>query len=167
MATGEIQLTTQAALIPVSSFPALKRHASSGTETPEGWILAFDAGSSEYVYFQFKVPADYASDPVLKIYYSMASATSGAVRWNCNVMCTTDDADDLDTAAAGSDNAVNDTVPNVAGELGIASITLTNNDSMAADDMCVIKVERDGANAGDTATGDAELWMVVLQYTTS
>lgn len=167
MATGEIILTAQAALLPVSNFPALKRHASSGTETPEGWILAFDAGSAEYIYFDFKIPANYSSSPVLKVYYSMVSETANEVRWNCNVMCATDDADDLDTAAAGADNAVDDTVPNVAGELGIASITLSNADGMAVDDLCILKVEREGGHGNDDATGDAELWLVVFQYTTT
>lgn len=167
MATGEIELLPQGVKPPTSNYPELRRHISSGTETPGGWVWAYDDGSSEYVEWQFAVPANYASGPVLKIYYTMASAVADEVRWNCNVTCATAGVDDLDVADAAADNAVDDTVPGTAGILKIATVTLTNADGMAADDLCILKVEREGGHANDDAAGDAELWCVKFQYTTT
>ena len=40
-------------------------------------------------------------------------------------------------------------------------------DSVAAGDFVVVRVARDADAGGDTATGDAELVMCAIQYTTA
>ncbi len=52
-----------------------------------------------------------------------------------------------------------------AGYLDVITCTLTNNDSMAAGDLIKIDVQREVADAADTATGDMEIVGVVLEYT--
>lgn len=167
MATGYLQFTPLSALLPIASFAALGRHASSGTGLPEGWILSFDAAADEWCFFVFRVPDNYASGAVLKIQFTMVSATSGSVVWVAQVTCATDDADDMDVAAGDTENSATQAVANVAGEPKTASITLTNADSMAPGDLCIIRVSRDANHASDDAAGDAELWVAQFEYTTT
>lgn len=167
MATGYIQLSPQAALLPVSSFPILKRHASSGTGLPEAWVLEFADAADRICFFQFMVPSNYASDPVVKLYWMADVDTSGAVAWEVSLMCATDDADDLDVVACDTSIDVDDTTASVAGEFSISTHTMTNNDSMAVNDFGIIRVMRNGDDGNDTMTDVAQLLMVVLEYTTT
>lgn len=165
MATGYIQLSPQAALLPTSNFPILKRHASSGTGVPEMWILEFPDAADDYCYFAFIVPVNYASAPVLKIYWMAVEDTANECRWGVQVTCGSDDADDWDTIAADTENVVDDTAPSVAGEHSICSVTLTNVDSMAAGDFCIIRVRRNGTHANDDMTDPAQFMSAILEYT--
>lgn len=130
--------------------------------------LAFDAGTDEITYFSFPMPDDYSSTPVLKINYAATSATSGDVVWACQVMAVSSgDSQDVDTASYAAINSATDTVPGTAGHLKSASISITNNDSLAAGDHVFLKLFRDADNASDTAAGDIELISARLEYTTA
>lgn len=84
-----------------------------------------------------------------------------------HVAAVTDgDSTDIDAKAFGTVNTVTAvTVPGTAGYLDEISGALSNVDSMAANDFLVVRIARDVAN--DTATGDAEVIAVSLEYTTS
>jgi hypothetical protein len=58
-------------------------------------------------------------------------------------------------------------VPGTAGHLDEVSFALTNADSVAAGDFVVCYLNRDPANASDTATGDCEVVAVAITYTTA
>ncbi len=126
--------------------------------------LLFDATTSELVYWVFRLPENYSSSPVLHVQYTAASATSGTFSIDVSVMAVSDgDAQDVDTESydtANTPTAV--TVPATAGYLDEISATLTNNDSMSANDLVFIKLAR---NIADTATGDIEVRAVSLEYT--
>ena len=128
--------------------------------------LLFDDTTSELVYWVFRLPSDFSSAPVLKVQYSAASATSGTFGVSVSIMAVTDgDSADVDTESydtANSPTAV--TVPGTAGHLDEISATLTNADSMAANDLVFIRLAR---NIADTATGDIEVRAVSLEYTAS
>ena len=102
--------------------------------------------------------------------YKMASATTGSVRFEGFVMAVTDgDAQDVDADAFAATNSAGDTVPGTAGFLGEFTITLTNADSLAANDFVVIRLNRDadGTTGTDDATGDCEVVAATLEYTTT
>ncbi len=167
MATGYIQFPPQAALLPIADFPILKRHASSGTDLPEAWILEFADAEDNIAFFQFVVPGNYASAPVIKLYWMAVADTANDCAWEVSLMCATDDADDLDTAAADTSVDVDDTTASAAGEYSISVHTMTNNDSMTADDLAIIRVMRNGDDGNDDLTDPAQLLMVVFEYTTT
>ncbi len=128
--------------------------------------LAFDAATEEWASWGFRMPADYSSAPVLKVQYKMTSATSGDVVWAGSIAAVTDgDATDVDAKVFATVNTTTVTVPGTAGYLDEASITMTNADSVAAGDFVVVRVARQGAAGGDTATGDAEFIGAALTYT--
>ncbi len=152
------------------------RYAGGGS-SPATWAananghpyLTFDDSTVEQARFAGVVPDNYGSSPVLSIYYSMASATSGKVDFEASVIAVTpDDAADIDTDSFDAVNAANETVPGTAGYMSKLDITLSNDDGMAAGDLLFVKLERDADDGtDDTATGDAEVRAVVLSYTTS
>ena len=123
MATGSIILTPGAANLPDGSAsnaaPAMQRVKSSATAPGVYFLqLCFDASTEEWCTWQFRMPADYASAPVAKVQYKMASATTGGVTWDVRVSATSDgDSQDVDAQDFGSANTGSATVPGTAGYL--------------------------------------------------
>lgn len=173
MATGSILLTPGAAILPDgtadNAAPAVQRVKSSASAPKPYFLqLAFDASTVEQAMWAFRMPADYASSPVVKVQYKMASATSGDVIFDCRLAAVTDgDSTDVDAKAFANANTATVTVPGTAGHLDEASVTMTNADSVAAGDYVIVYVSRDADAGGDNATGDCEVVAVALTYTTS
>lgn len=143
-------IATPAALITVNDRPA----------------LAFDAATDEIAYWTGICPQGLTGTSTLLVYYIMASATANAVRFDAAIEAVTDaDATDLDaTTSFDTANAVDETVPGTAGYLGVASITLTTQDSLTAGDYFRLRLTRDANHANDTATGDCRVLAVELRY---
>lgn len=172
MATGTVNLPIGAAIMPDGSAsnaaPAMQRAKSSASApTPYFLQLAFDASTEEQACWSFRMPADYASAPVMKVQYKMASATTGGVAFEGRLAAVTSgDAQDVDAKAFGTANTGTDTVAGTAGHMKEVSFALTNADSVAAGDFVVAYLNRDPANGSDTATGDCEVIAVAVTYTT-
>jgi hypothetical protein len=173
MAVGSILLNPGSAIMPDGSAsnaaPALQRvKSSAAAPTPYLLQLAYDATTEEQCMWTFRMPADYASAPVMKVQYKMASATTGGVAFEARIAAVTPgEAQDVDANAFAAANVGTDTVPGTAGHMDEVSITLTNDDSLAAGDFVIVYLARDPAHASDTATGDAEVVAAVVTYTTS
>ncbi len=166
MTTGTIILPVQAAKIG-GAFITNPAQINGGSN---GWSLLFDASQTESAVWQFRMPQDYASALVAKLQYTMASATADKVDLEVEVMAVTDgDAADVDTASFAAVNEISGgtTVPGTVGYLDEISITLSNDDSVAAGDLTIIRINRDHDDGDDTATGDLELRNFTLEYTTS
>lgn len=174
MALGQsIILPIGAAILPDGSTsnaaPQFARVKSSAAAPSLHFLkLLFDATTDEMCYWSFRLPTDYNSSPVLKVQYSMASATTGSVRIEGRIAAITPgDATDVDAKALGTTNSAGDTVPGTAGYLKEISLSLTNNDSLAGGDWVVVMFRRDadGTTGTDDATGDMELSAVSFEYT--
>jgi hypothetical protein len=162
MATGTIILPVLGASLDSANPPGLAFSQSR----PK---LLFDDTTPQLAYWVFRMPANYASGLVAKIQYSMASAVANEVDFEVSVMAVTDaDAQDLDSDSYDTANSGSATVPGTAGYLDEISVTLSNADSVAAGDWVALRLARDADDAtNDDATGDAEVWNVSLEYTTS
>lgn len=127
--------------------------------------LDFDTTTQETVYFTGYLPADYSGAGVtIHLWMAATSATSGTIGWDVA----------FERAQSGTDTAASDsfgsattvtavTVPGTAGILTKMSVNVSNGanmDSLAAGEMFRLRIRRDVAN--DTATGDAELYRVVM-----
>jgi len=125
-------------------------------------VLDFDAAATETAVFVGVMPegASLGSGLIVRIIFAATSATSGNVRWSVAFeRGNTDlDADSFATAAAA-----NVAVAGTSGIAAVASITITTIDSIAAGDLFRLIVQRIGGDAGDTATGDAELIAVEVR----
>jgi hypothetical protein len=133
------------------------------------WRLLFDATTDECATWQFILPTNYASDPLLDVMFSMVSGEANEVQFEASIMCVTPTTDtaDIGTASFSSVAVGTTTVSATAGESYLQTITLTD-DSCAAGDVAFIVLSTD-ANDGtnDDATGDREVVGVNLRYTGS
>ena len=127
--------------------------------------LLFDATTEEHWYWSFAMPSNYGSAPIIDVYYKATSATTGTAAFNAKIMAITpDDAADMDVDEfAAEQTAGSEAVPGTAGIMSTISVTLSNADSVAANDLVVLAVFRDVSEDG--VTGDLEVPMVVLRYT--
>lgn len=146
-----------------TTFPAPGISSDASGARP---YLAFDAATDEAVYFTFIAPQGLTAPLTAVITYAMASATTGNTVWDATLEAIsdgdaldTDASEGLDTANASAATAV----PGTAGHIDQISITLTNNDSIAAGDYCRLRIRRTGSSGSDTATGDANLYAVELR----
>lgn len=124
----------------------------------------FDDSQEEKHSWQFCIPSNYSSGPVLVITFSMVSDNSGNVVLTGRVKAVTPNTEDIDAATYDADNDVTTSIPGTLGYTKRVNITLTNNDSLAADDFVQVEFARKGNSGSDTATGDLELLAVKLEY---
>lgn len=126
--------------------------------------LAFDASTNETCQWTAVAPQGITGAFTAYVYYIMASATSGDVDVDVSVEAISDgDAIDLDAGDSfdTANSTDNTTVPGTAGYMDVISVTLTNNDSLAAGDYFRLRLTRDAAS--DTATGDMYVLAVELR----
>lgn len=131
------------------------------------WRLLFDATTDECATWQFVMPNNYASDPLIDIIFSMASGEANEVQFEAAIMCYTPTTDTADIATAGFSNVAvgTTTVSATAGEAYLQTITLTD-DACAAGDQVFVVISTDADDAtNDDATGDREVIGVNLRYT--
>ena len=130
-------------------------------------VLVFPDGTDEHaaVGRAVEMPQAYAvSTLTAKIGY-ITGATANEVIWEVYVEAiTAGDTHDLDSSTTfDAVNTTTDTVPATAGYLKVASVTLTNKDSVAAGDMVRILLRRDSDHANDDAAASAYVLWVAIQ----
>lgn len=161
MATGTVILNIPPGAVDTTNPPGMRFE-------DHRWELLFDDATDELCYWTFRLPENYSSAPAIKIQHKAASAATGNAGFDCAIMAVTPgDSADVDTPSFNTDNvgAANAT-PATAGHLDETSITLSNNDSMAANDMVTVRLNRNTAVASDLV-GDIEVVAVSLEYTTT
>lgn len=159
---GSLNLPVTAAKLPATN-PCVIDNSSNNA------LLLCDATTAENAFWQFVLPPDYGGGPQVRVLYSMASATTGGVSIDVSAMATTPgDAADINTNSYGNvSNCDDGTVPGTAGYLDLILCTIGFPDGMASGDLVKIDVQREVTDASDTATGDMELYGVILEYTKS
>lgn len=175
MATGTYGIPLEACRFPDGSTNNLapgtsRRKGSLASSNGDQFILTidFDASQREQVWVTFRVPANFASAPVLNIVWG-ANATSNSAVFGCRVGAVTPgDADTPYNHAMATAQTVTTAVPaTTARKVVTSSISITNADSMAAGDLLTMQIYRDGANGSDTLSVDAEVEAFDFEYTTT
>jgi len=166
MATIKQQLVPESAFFKTTNFPQYL--IRQGTNFPVS-ILAFDDTTDEESFWKFKASSYGSGNITLIIRWYSPSATSGNVVWEANLAAITPDTDsqNVETKSFATLNFVQDThLGTTAQRIHTCSITLSNLDSIAADDEVWLRVARDanGTNATDDMVGDAYLVDMELQY---
>lgn len=128
--------------------------------------IVFDPSDNWVAFSQsFLMPDGYAGGTLKADIAYIAAANSGKVDFEMAVEAVTD-ADTVDLDAGNSFdtiNAVNATVPGTAGYLDMITITLTNKDSVAINDLVTLRLERDADDGtDDTCTGKAYVFAVEI-----
>lgn len=125
---------------------------------------AFPSAGAKQLYWQRKATAYTTGNLSLAVYWmSRAGSTSGNVVWSAAVAAVTpNDAQSVETkafATASTSSAV--TVNSTAkGLSSVSTVTISNLDSLATDDLFWIKLSR----GTDTMSGDAILLYAEISY---
>lgn len=149
---------------PASNFATYDVISGSNFPVP---CLDFDTTTAESIYFYFRADEYGSGDLTIDIDWYADTAASGNVVWDVQLACITPNTDsqDIETKTLGTTNTVTDShLGTVNQRLHRATVTLSNTDSIAAGDWCVLKVTRDVTDGADTMAGDASLVCVAASY---
>jgi len=141
---------------------------ANGTNYPlDGYAFDGAGASVEAIYFEVPAPNYGASNPsvtVLVDFYTSAT-TNATVFQGALSVTTPGDAQSLLTDTFATANAAGAVTSNsTANGHNRATITITNLDSLTANDRLAFKLFRDPANGGDSNTADAIVFGVWFQY---
>ena len=149
----------------VTAAPLDLVESSGAAPNPAWYRMLLDASADEGRQWNFILDRKYGGSPSLKVHYYMASAnTTDDIVLVCQIAAISDGDASSTAKTFDTANSATRTVPDNAGTEDVASITLTNNNSMEAGDRIMLLLYRDADAAGDTATGDCVVIGVELQY---
>lgn len=141
--------------------------AVAGTNFP---VLGtyFDASTQQTVYVFFRAMSYGSGNLTLTLNWYADTASSGDVIWGAAIAAITPDTDTQDievNKAFDTATTVTDSHLGTTGQrVHTCAITISNLDSLAANDYVALKLYRDAANGSDTMTGDAIIVMAELSY---
>jgi hypothetical protein len=166
MATVYTWLAPEEAQYLATNFPAYGK--ANGTNFPVPY-LAYDSTTDEAAFWRFFATNYGSGNITAEVYWNAASATSGNVVWEAQIAAITPDTDsqDIETDGLVTLNFVQDThLGTTAKRVHKATITISNLDSIASGDLCVLRLARDanGTSATDDMTGDAQLLGIRLSW---
>lgn len=167
MATVRLMLAPEEAQFLASGFPQFVK--TNGSNFPVAG-LAYDASSAETAYWKLAASGYGSGNLTLTVYWYADTASSGGVVWEAAIAAITanSDSQDVETDSFATASTVADSHLGTTGQrVHSADITISNLDSLAADDLVFLKVGRLPANASDTMAGDAILLAAVLSYSDS
>ncbi len=158
--------TTRAFLVPLAMEPVGTDFPNLYRDGEDRWVLAFDPDTEETCAWTMGGWQGLTGTLTAIITYRMDTATTGGVAFDVAVEAITD-GDAIDTGAASGFDTVNpgseSTVKATAGHIDQISITLTNQDGIAAADYVRISLARDVDDSADNASGDAEVLLVEIR----
>lgn len=165
----DVLLTPQSAVFSTNAArPPPNMVLNEGTNFPV-FGLAFNGAADEFAYWRFRAIGYTSGNLTLIIAWYADSTTSGDVIWNARIAAITPNTDsqDVETDALATANTVTDAhLGTTAQRLHTATITISNLDSLAADDDVVIEISRDANAAGDTLNNvDAIVVWAHLNFT--
>lgn len=164
MATIRVDLAPEEGQFLASTFPAFDK--ANGTNFPVTG-LRFDAAADEAAFWKVDAFQYGSGNITCDLLWYAENATSGVVRWEAAIAAITPDADSQDVTTDGLATAqtVDDTHLGTTGKrVHKAVVTISNLDSVAADDVVWVRIRRVGSNAADTMANDAWLLQARLSY---
>lgn len=166
MATVTTWLAVEEAQFLATAFPAYTKVNGTNFPVPS---LAYDSTTDEAAFWRF-LATNYGSGNITAtVYWYADSASSGNVVWESQIAAITPNTDsqDIETDALATLNFAQDTHLGTTGQrVHSADITISNLDSIASGDLCVLRLARDanGTSATDDMAGDAMLLGIRLAW---
>jgi hypothetical protein len=147
-----------------STFPQYRSIA--GTNFPVS-SLGYDASADEAAMWKW-VATNYGSGNLTAdLWWYADTGSSGDVVWGAAIAAITANTDtqDVETDAFATENTATDShLGTTAQRVHHIAVTVSNLDSVAANDIVWLRVRRVGSSGSDTMTGDANLLYVRLSY---
>ena len=156
--------------LPQDAVPATSNYATFDAMAGSNFVvpcLDFDASTDESAFFFFNAVSYGSGNLTVQVQWYADTASSGDVVWAAQLACITPNTDstDIETKAFDTANTATDSHLGTTNQrLHSVDITVSNTDSIAAGDYCVLKIYRDADNGSDTMTGDASLVRVLVSY---
>lgn len=164
MANVRCDLEPEAAQFLATAFPQFDK--ANGTNFPVSG-LRYDASADEAAFWKID-SFNYGSGNITcDLLWYAENATTGVVRWEAAIAAITPNTDtqDVTTDALATVQTFDDTHLGTTGKrVHSAQITISNLDSVAADDIVFVRIRRIGSNAADTMANDAWLIQARLTY---
>jgi hypothetical protein len=165
MATVKVPLLPGPVSLKSTAYAQFK--SSAGTNFPvDAW--AFDGATEEDLFVLLMLQNYGSGNLTLRLTWYADSTTSGDVIWGAAVAAITPDTDsqDVETKAFATANTVTDShLGTTAQRVHQCTITISNLDSVAANDIVWLRIYRDADAAGDTLNAvDANLLTANLEY---
>lgn len=164
MGTVKWLLDPTAAMFRTSAFGQVVQ--ANGTNIPVRGV-AFDASTEEAIFFRLRAVNYGSGNLTLDIFWYADTASSGNVIFGAQIAAITPNTDsqDVETDSLATANTVTDSHIGTTGQrVHQCSITISNLDSLAADDDLVLRFYRDADDGSDTMTGDAIVTSLALSY---
>lgn len=164
MATVKHVFRPEGAQFLASAFPQYLK--TNGTNFPVSG-LAFNDATDENAYWKFLSNNYGSGNLTLNLFWYADTASTNSVIWDAAIAAITPETDsqDVETKAFATINSVTDTHLGTTGQrVHKATITISNLDSLAADDVVWLRISRDANNASDNMAGDAILLLAELTY---
>ena len=164
MATISTEIDVWGDVPPASNFPT--KDVVVGTNFPVK-CLDFDAATDETTYYVFQALGYGSGNITCRLRWYSDTASSGSVVWAVALAAITPNTDtqDIETKAFATAHSVTDAHIGTTGQrLHEADVAISNLDSVAAGDWCVLRVVRDADNGSDDMAGDACLVGIVLEW---
>ncbi len=165
MATVKVPLLPGPVSLKATAYAQFK--SSTGTNFPvDAW--AFDGAVEEDIFVSAMLQNYGSGNLTLRLTWYADSTTSGDVIWGAAIAAITPDTDtqDVETKAFATAQTVTDShLGTTAQRVHQTTLTITNLDSVAANDVIWIRFYRDADAAGDTLNAvDANLLTLNLEY---
>jgi hypothetical protein len=168
MATVEQVFAPEEARFLSTTFPQMTNVL--GTNFPVSG-LSYDSTADEFAYWKWQAINYGSGNITLNLYWYSDSGTSGDVVWDAAIAAITanTDSQDVETKAFATVNSVTDShLGTTAQRVHLCTITISNLDSVAADDICWLRISRDANNGSDTLNGiDVILLWAHMTYSDS
>lgn len=166
MATVYHTLLPENAQFLATNFPAYVK--TNGSNFPVSG-LAYDATTDESAFWKFRATSYGSGNLTLDIYWYADTASTNNVVWEAQISAITANTDtqDVETDGLATLNFVQDTHLGTTGQrVHQCAITISNLDSIAANDVIHIRIARDAnsTSATDDLAGDSILLMAILSY---
>jgi hypothetical protein len=133
-----------------------------GTTTTTG-LMEYADGSTQAGSFHFLLPSTWVGNVDLSLVYTGSTSSTNNIRWQVSTACVADN-EDLIAPSYNTASASNSAGPTTAGQrktVTFSSVSMTN---CSAGEQLFVKVERVGADGGDTYTGNGRLMGAWLIY---
>jgi len=154
----------EGALFLSSTFPEYAK--VNGTNFPVS-SLKYDAAADEAAFWKFSAINYGSGNLTLDILWYADNATSGDVVLGAAISAITPNTDtqDIETDGLATENTVTDSHLGTTGQrVHLATITISNLDSIAANDLVHLRIRRVGSNGSDTMANDMHFLLAVMSY---
>lgn len=144
------------------------KQSSVAVPSPRWPEWLFSTAAIEYIVTGFHVPQNYIGAPTLNVFYKMTTAVANEITWGVRVAVADTASGDMDAQAFVSTGSIATvTVPSTAGDVEIASISISTDDGadqIGAGDFIVLSLYRDPTVPTSDADSGAEFIGADFRY---